>query len=72
MERKNPELRLRNKNILEKYRTLRAKKIRQYDALDIIRTEIQPPLQYETLLCIITMEKKNERERLSRSEQISK
>ena len=72
MEKKNPELRLRDKNILEKYRTLRAKKIKQYDALDIIRGEQAQPLQYETILHIITEAKKDEREQLSRSEQIPK
>lgn len=52
----------RNKTILAKYRTLRAKKIRQWDALDVIRSEQEKPLEYTTLLHIITEEAQNERE----------
>lgn len=56
------ETAIRNKAILTKYRTLRAKKIKQYDALDEIRAGLERPLDYATILHIITEEVKNERE----------
>ena len=56
------ETAVRNKIILQKYRTLRAKKVKQYDALDEIRSGLERPLDYATILHIITEEVRNERE----------
>jgi len=69
---KDPEVQTRNKKILERYRTLRGKKIKQYDALDIIRDECptknEKKLEYQTILHIITETAKNERQEQTRSQ----
>ena len=69
---KDPEVQDRDKKILERYRTLRGKKIRQYDALDIIRNEYpmknQKKLEYQTILHIITEAAKDERQGQTQSE----
>jgi len=52
----------RNKKILAEYRALRSKKIRQYDALDIINEGLEHPLEYSSILHIITETARNERQ----------